>query len=701
MRDWQWLQIIGMLCGLIGVVSASSWAHDPTDNPAWRQLGPAGAVPGVRALAVEDNAAFVLCDKGLCRVDTDGTVTRLLAPDIVGKADALMVTAEAIWLGEGGGATGGVRRMDRKSGRIDRWTCDPAVPWIERVRFDGQGGIYLYEAATIGQLHVYDTSGRFRWRVRRIYDRPITMGPPEAVVRRGSGDIYIADGENNRILIFSPDGQFKGRVLDNFCRPHGLVALPDDHLAVLCDYTERLDTPLITILDGEDIPEADWVSDERVLTPLKPVFFQYGLQYYQKLGDHPKRPPESISPLSCAALMGDLLVVGQSATGNLRAIELSAFGPGAKYPARRRKSLRQRITSNKASYTIRVGGSLDWRNTKRSITHSGYCRTPLFRVDDSYTMENTGKVPVVNPHFSVNGDYDYYSAAHIRRRIAEPDMTDLEKAFSVYNFVRSQLAGANRPTFNAGVASRYYVYDWWGIKQQIIHLTSKWNNFGSQACGCYSAYVAKFAHDFGLEARNGGVVGHCPSFVIVDGKEIYLDAIMRHSRRDPIVGLFCPLIDDRGFAGYDDITHDQYLILRVIEADERGDMAPSTAGLFGHKERHNMKPYDHKPAWLTYNDTSTMGFTLWPGMLLRPQLRGPRKDADGLHRQRSYHLRAQLRRWNLQVRNRRREGRRRRRRPGGARQGGRKHRLFAPMPSPYPDGHGAGELPPTELRRRP
>jgi len=596
---------IGMLCGMMAFIAASTWAHDPTDHPAWRPVGGAGAVPNVRALATDGTALFALCDRGLVGFDSRGREKLLAPPQAVADVHSLAATANAIWLG----GTDGVRWILRASGKVARWKPESPPPSLDKVLFDGKEGIYIYSADTHA-LQAYNAAGRFLWRVVRIYDQPDTLSAPEAIVKVASGDIYVADGENNRILVFSSDGEFKGRVLDNFCRPHALVPLPGERLAVLCDYTENIDTPLITILNAQGIAEADWVSDERVVMPSRPVFYKYCVHYYQKIGEHPKRPPESFSPLSCAALLGKSLVVGQSATGSLRAIALSAFGPGAKYPARRRNLHKQEITSNKATYTINVGGTLDWRNTTRSITHSGYMRTPLFMVDDSYTIVNTGDVPVVNPHFSINGKGDYFSAKHILQNIVEPGMTDLEKAFAVYNFVRSNLAGTNWPASGTGMQSQYYVFDWWGIKEQGIHLTSKWNNFGAPgACGCYSAYVAKFAHDLGLEARNGGVVGHCPSFVIVDGKEIYLDAIMRHSLRNPIVGIFCPLIDNQGFAGYEEIVRDQYLILRVCEFPTGLSVAPC----FGQKERHNMKPYDQKPVWLTHKDTSKMALTLRPG----------------------------------------------------------------------------------------
>jgi len=596
---------IGALGAVVLMMSGMVWAHDPTAHPAWKTLGPAGAFPAIRAVAVEGDTVFALSDKGLSLVAKDGTVRNLASADMVGKAHSLMVTPGAVWLG----GPDGVRRMDRTSGRMEGWTSDQPAAATDRVLFDGEGGIYTYDA-TSHELSAYEASGRFRWRVMKIYDQPDTLATPLAVARRRSGDIYVADAENNRIVIFSGDGQYRGRVPDNFCRPHGLGSLPGDRLAVLCDYTERIDTPLITILNAEDIAEADWVSDQRVVTPRKPAFYKYCLSYYQKIGEHPKRPPESISPLGCCALLGDALLVGQSATGSLRAIELSEFGQRAKYPARRRRVHRQRITSSRARYTLQLNGTLDWRNTKRSTTHSGYCLTPLFMADDSYTITNTGKTPVINPHFSINGKGDYFSAEHIRRNIVKPGMSDLEKAFAVYNFVRRNLAGTNWPASSTGLQSQYYVFDWWGIKKQGIHLTSKWNNFGAPgACGCYSAYVAKFAHDLGLEARNGGVVGHCPSFVVVDGKEVYLDSIMAYSPRNPIVGIFCPRIDDRGFADYEDVVHDQYLILRVCEFPKGMDVG----GCFGHRERHNMKPYDQKPVWLTYEDTSKMALTLRPG----------------------------------------------------------------------------------------
>jgi len=606
------LATTGMLTCVLVASGAAAPDHDPTKQGAWQSVAGPGTVPGVRALAVEEKAIYVLSDRGLTCIAPDGAARVIAGPAKIGDAETLWVTPKTIWLGYGGGLTGGVKCLDRKTNRIQKWDTDPHIPWVQKTLFDGSGNIYLYEATTVG-LHVFDAKGKRLWRCRRLYDMPALMDRPDSIVRRRSGDVYVTDSVNHRILVFTPDGQFKGRVPENFCRPHGLVLLPDSRLAVLTDYTERTDAPLVTILDEHDVPTADWVSDQRTLSDRQPAFFQYGLGYYQKAGEKLKRPVKNASPLTCAAVVGESLIVGKAGDGSLWSIGLDAFGPRATYPARRRKSLTRKITDRKTRYTIPVGGTLDWVNTKRSQTHSGYCRTPLFRVDDSYTLANTGKVPVVNPHFSVNGQGDFYSLAHIQAAITKPDASDLEKAFGVYNFIRRELAGANRPTYNLGVQSRYSGIARLGFPKPTIGLTRKWNSFGSVACGSYSGYVARLAHGLGLPARNGGVVGHCPSFIKVDGKEHYLDAIIRPSRRSPVVGVFAPLVDDQGFAGYDEIVHDKYLLMRLCDPDTRGDLPSGLGRYFTQPHRHNMNSYDKLPLWQTTPDTSTMAFTYRPG----------------------------------------------------------------------------------------
>jgi len=610
------LTTIGLMTCVLASVAAGTPDHDPTKHEAWQSVAGPGTVPGVRALAVEGEAIYALSDKGLICIAPDGAAIVLAGPGKVGDAEALWVTPKTIWLGYGGGRFGGVKCLDRKTGEIRQWKMKPFVPWIERTLFDGKGRIYLYEATTIGVMHVYDAEGKLLWRCRRLGDMPGLMHRPNSLVRRPNGDVYVADGYHNRITIFAPDGQFKGRVQENFCNPHGLAALPGNRVAVLTDYTERIDCPLITILDATNTPEADWVSDQRVLNERQAAWFQYGVSYYQKLDERPKRLPKNESPLTCTAVVGSKLVVGKAGDGSVWEIDVSAFGPEATYPARQRKRLTRKLTTNEATYTIDVGGTLDWTNTTRSQTHSGYCRVPLFRVDDCTTLANTGKVPVVNPHFSVNGKGDFYSVEHFRRQIAKPGMTDLEKAFAAYNFVRTELNGANRATYAVGVQSNYHGAPRFGIPEPTISLVRKWNSFGSVACGSYSGYVARFAHNLGLEARNGGVVAHVVSFVKVDGKEVYLDAIMYPSRRGPIRGSFCPLHDNRGFAGYEELIRDKYLAMRVGEADERGDLPPQLGYYFTDKRRHRLNEYDDLPLWQTQEDTTTMGFTLPPGMTI-------------------------------------------------------------------------------------
>jgi hypothetical protein len=362
----------------------------------------------VRALAVDGAAVFALCDKGLLQFNADGSVETLAAPEAVAGAQSLAVTPQAIWLG----GKEGVSRWDRASGVRTPWR--PAIPVTsyDRVLFDGAGGIYVYESDS-AQFSAFDTDGKLRWRAHRIYDLPDTLAVPEAVARKKSGEVYVADAENNRILRFAPDGQFLGRIPDNFCRPHGLAALPDDRLMVLTDYTERLDAPLLTLLDPRDNPVADWVSNARVVSVARPVFFSYILGYWQKMGDHPARPAESFSPLSCCAVEAGRLLVGQAMTGSVKALDLTALGSQAHYPARLRHLHAQAITASQTSYTLHVDGTLDWTNTTRSGTHSGYTKTPLFMVDDAFTLTNDGPVPVVNPHFSVNGKGDLFDEPHI------------------------------------------------------------------------------------------------------------------------------------------------------------------------------------------------------------------------------------------------------------------------------------------------
>ena len=64
------------------------------------------------------------------------------------------------------------------------------------------------------------------------------------------------------------------------------------------------------------MPEADWASSERVVDERNPAFFQYGLSYYQKVGEEPKRQPKNTSPLTCTAVMGQSLVVGKAGDGD-------------------------------------------------------------------------------------------------------------------------------------------------------------------------------------------------------------------------------------------------------------------------------------------------------------------------------------------------------------------------------------------------
>ena len=94
---------------------AGAAPHDPTAHPPWRPLGPEGAVPTVRAIAIDGSTVFALCKKGLVSVSA-GKVEVCLGIEQVANAQSLDVTGDRVWLG----GSGTVQHMDRKTKTLER-----------------------------------------------------------------------------------------------------------------------------------------------------------------------------------------------------------------------------------------------------------------------------------------------------------------------------------------------------------------------------------------------------------------------------------------------------------------------------------------------------------------------------------------------------------------------------------------------------
>ena len=94
----------------------------------------------------------------------------------------------------------------------------------------------------------------------------------------------------------------------------------------------------------------------------------------------------------------------------------------------------EEIAAGHHQYTIVQGGTMDGRNG-RSPMGCGMCREGAFlqswQSNRSVRMENVGQTDVVNPWLS-NGRNNFRNAEEIVSSAVTPDMTEGEKAFSLW-----------------------------------------------------------------------------------------------------------------------------------------------------------------------------------------------------------------------------------------------------------------------------
>ena len=515
-----------------------------------------------------------------------------------------------LWLG----SSKGIERFSADGTSLGVWKPIDSFPdGIERIFFDHQGGIYAWCPQGEG-LIAYDSTGRKKWSIKQVSDEPSELQGVSSLVRRANGDIYVSEswGFHHRISILTAAGKSKGRIPCLLFRPRGMCVDGNDNLYVLTDLARQLETPLITVFNGNDERTAEWVYPAWV--PSSMMLMSYGYIRDLKAQEAQKLPLEARSPLAVMATDGKQLYIINGKSGVLEVVPLSVFdaksGKG-KGDIRLVKSKQEVIRSNKKSYTIEMGGTSDSVTTRCTRNDRS-----LYMPDIAYTIANTGSLPVRNPRIAMEGQPDFYSLeTMVQWLLPRPDMTDEEKAFAVWNFVRKYCdwdgGGAT------GMLACYNPYNWWGIKHPYITVTDKFNGYGAPgACGCWSAYMCRFARDVGLKSQQASVISHITSYIWYDGKDHYFDAIGRSiaTGKQPYYGFFCLMPDNKTIAGYNEVVRDQWLVHRM--GDLTGEATPHRAMCFLNPEKHT---FCDKPDelglnnYLGWKDNSNQGIILRPG----------------------------------------------------------------------------------------
>lgn len=245
----------------------------------------------------------------------------------------------------------------------------------------------------------------------------------------------------------------------------------------------------------------------------------------------------------------------------------------------------ERITTEAAEFAITVAGTADhhrmgpgWRSDP------GFAHNPtrLLRIS------NCGDRSIINPRILVDGGADWFDINHIVGEIVRPGMSDQEKAFSLWQWVRRNLSDG--PTYGSPI---------WGDTRSMTRFM---NVCGTGACGTYHVVMPVIGKHAGLRTFCGCFAdcSHAVQREFFDGQERFLDAHIPHEAGQP-GGWFALKLNNAELAGVDEIMADRYLIDRAGAGPGRADYV----AYFGPGcQFHEEKP----PA-----DPRNMGMVLRPG----------------------------------------------------------------------------------------
>ncbi|MFC2076905.1 transglutaminase family protein [candidate division KSB1 bacterium] len=125
----------------------------------------------------------------------------------------------------------------------------------------------------------------------------------------------------------------------------------------------------------------------------------------------------------------------------------------------------QIIEVNDYTYEIDVGGFRD----------------PL---NESIIIENLGDTPLVNPRITVDGKYDWFDVEAIAREATAGCVTDEERAYAIFNFVRNNSHHLDPPG-----------------DQETLNPVVYFNLYGYANCGYHASVAVSLARSIGMKAR--------------------------------------------------------------------------------------------------------------------------------------------------------------------------------------------------------
>lgn len=98
---------------------------------------------------------------------------------------------------------------------------------------DKQGDFFVSDGYRNKRIAKFDSNGKLVWQVNRTGPRDGAFNLPHGIALDAEGKLYVADRDNARIQVFTPDGKWVATWSDpEIGRPYGVEVGPDQQLYV-------------------------------------------------------------------------------------------------------------------------------------------------------------------------------------------------------------------------------------------------------------------------------------------------------------------------------------------------------------------------------------------------------------------------------------------------------------------------------------
>ncbi|MBI4658212.1 MAG: 6-bladed beta-propeller [Verrucomicrobia bacterium] len=215
------------------------------DWPALPAAWNFGEVPGVAVDAKENVYVFNRSPHPLMQFTSSGKFLRSLLEGMVTSAHGVRIDHEGnIWVADHNGHT--VLKLN-PAGRIMMVLGRRDTPGTTEMNFNRPtdvavaptGEIYVSDGYGNSRVMKFSRDGRFLAQWGKKGSAPGEFNLPHSIVLDAAGQVYVADRENHRIQIFTPDGKFV-KEWKGFGSPWGLAIAPNGEIFMADGYANRV-----------------------------------------------------------------------------------------------------------------------------------------------------------------------------------------------------------------------------------------------------------------------------------------------------------------------------------------------------------------------------------------------------------------------------------------------------------------------------